>query len=124
LKIIQTYKFGEVCFADLNFRVETEAGKTILVIIAQSQILLDANHPSTIIFPLTTKLIDNVDPLRIRINSQDNLDKNSDIMIDQIRAIDNKRLIKGPLLQCDKNFMMKIESAINDSLGLNYAFSE
>ncbi|MSO14614.1 hypothetical protein h2es_1377 [Rickettsiales endosymbiont of Trichoplax sp. H2] len=72
---------------------------------------------------MTIKLIDNVDPLRIRINSQDNLDKNLDIMIDQIRAIDNKRLIKGPLLQCDKNFMMKIESAINDSLGFNYAFS-
>lgn len=115
----QKYKFGEIWLADLNPRIGTEPGKTRPVLIIQSQFLLEANHPSTIVLPLTTKLIDDAEPLRIRIKAQENLDKDSDVIIDQIRAIDNKRLINEPLLSCKGEFMAKIESALNDVLGFN-----
>ena len=118
----QKYKFGEIWVADLNPRMGTEPGKTRPVLIVQSKFLLEANHPSTIILPLTTKLIDNVEPLRIRIKAQENLDKDSDITIDQIRAIDNRRLINEPLLRCNKEFMERIGSAFNDVLGFNNTF--
>lgn len=115
----QKYKFGEIWLADLNPRIGTEPGKTRPVLIIQSKFLLEADHPSTIVLPLTTKLIDDAEPLRIRIKAQENLDKDSDVIIDQIRAIDNKRLINEPLLSCKGEFMAKIESALYDVLGFN-----
>lgn len=55
----------------------------------------EINHPSTIICPITTKLNNDSSILRIRIAKGNcGLDQNSDIMIDQIRAIDNSRLVK------------------------------
>jgi mRNA interferase MazF len=59
-------------------------------------VLLDISHPSTIIVPLTTNLIEHAEPLRIRIDALLQLEKDSDLLIDQIRSIDNKRLVKGP----------------------------
>ena len=94
-----TMKTGEIWLANLNPTKGTEAGKTRPVLILQSQILLNIQHPSTLIIPLTTNLIDDANPLRIRVQKQDRLEKDSDLLIDQIRAIDNKRLIDGPLTQ-------------------------
>ncbi|OJX11143.1 MAG: transcription elongation factor GreAB [Caedibacter sp. 37-49] len=104
--------YGEIWLADLNPRVDTEAGKVRPVLIIQSQALLDAKHPSTLIVPLTTNLIEDAEPLRIRILSQENLENDSDLVIDQIRAIDNKRLTQGPLAKCDNKFMKKVQNAI------------
>ena len=47
--------------------------------------------------PLTTKLVDQAAPLRIRIGATGALKKDSDALLDQVRAIDNRRLVQGPL---------------------------
>ncbi|MDP9360913.1 MAG: hypothetical protein M3P29_05610, partial [Acidobacteriota bacterium] len=39
----------------------------------QSQDLIDAGHPSSIVLPLTTNLIDGAEPLRIRIRAGERL---------------------------------------------------
>ena len=90
-------KRGEIWLADLNPPRGTEPGKTRPVIIVQAQALLDAEHPSTLVVPLTTRLVDAAEPLRIRIRASGSLKKDSDALIDQVRAIDNRRLIQGPL---------------------------
>ena len=90
-------KRGEIWLADLNPRRGTEAGKTRPVLIVQAQALLDAEHPSTLVVPLTTQLVDDAEPLRIRLRASGSLKKDSDALIDQMRAIDNRRLIHGPL---------------------------
>lgn len=115
--MIPKINHGEIWLANLNPSRGTEAGKYRPVLILQNQALLDIAHPSTIIIPLTTHLIDNAEPLRIRIKAQDNLEKDSDLLIDQIRAIDNKRLIKGPLACCAQNLMEQIYTAINNVIG-------
>jgi len=115
----QKFNFGEIWLADLNLKVGTELGKLRPVLIIQNQILLEINHPSTLIIPLTTKLIDDTEPLRIRIKAQARLAKNSDLLIDQIRAIDNKRLTTGPLMTCDNQFMKKVYKAISEVIGNN-----
>jgi mRNA interferase MazF len=76
------FNFGEIWIADLNPKVGTELGKLRPVLIIQNQILLEINHPSTLIIPLTTKLIDDTEPLRIRIRAQYKLEKDSDLLID------------------------------------------
>ena len=90
-------KRGEIWLADLNPRRGTEPGKTRPVLIVQAQALLDAEHPSTLVVPLTTQLIEAVEPLRVRIRAAGPLKKDSDALIDQVRAIDNRRLVQGPL---------------------------
>lgn len=107
---------GEVWIADLNPRKGTEPGKTRPVLIIQSQNLNDAEHPSTIVLPLTTNLIDDADPLRVRIRSEKL--RASDILIDQIRAIDNRRLVKGPVARLGSSTMAKIEAALREVLDL------
>src|SRR3954452_3835197 len=90
---------GEIWLADLNPPHGTEPGKTRPVLIVQSQALLDAAHPSTYVIPLTTKLIGDAEPLRIRVAASGRLRKESDLLMDQMRAIDNRRLVDGPLLR-------------------------
>jgi mRNA interferase MazF len=116
-------KHGEIWLANLNPTRGTEAGKCRPVLILQNQALLDVFHPSTIIIPLTTNLIDDAEPLRLRIKAQGQLEKNSDLLIDQIRAIDNKHLIKGPLAQCKANFLEKVHSAVCEVMNIR-AYSQ
>lgn len=108
----KNFNFGEIWLADLNPRQGTESGKKRPVLIIQNQTLLDIEHPSTVILPLTTNLIDNAYPLRIRITAKNNLRRDSDIMIDQIRAIDNKRITKEYLTTLDKNIMINVKDAL------------
>ncbi len=85
----------EIWLADLNPQIGTEAGKVRPVVVVQTNFLNEIGHPSTIICPITTKLNNESDILRIRINKGNcGLNENSDIMIDQIRAIDNSRFVK------------------------------
>ena|SRR5689334_5332630 len=113
----QKLNFGEVWLADLSPKAGTEPGKIRPVLIIQDQVLLDIKHPSTLIVPLTTNLTGDAEPLRIRIKAHNRLEKDSDLLIDQIRAIDNKRLNIGPLTICDKDFMIKVHKAIFEVIG-------
>jgi mRNA interferase MazF len=91
----QKLRQGEIWLANLNPNKGTEPGKTRPVLIIQNQTLLDIDHPSTLIVPVTTHLIEDAQPLRLRVKANERLEKDSDILIDQIRAIDNKRLIEA-----------------------------
>ena len=109
---------GAVWLADLNPRRGTEPGKTRPVLIIQNQALLDAGHPSTLVIPLTTRLIENAAPLRLRLSARDRLDRDSDLLIDQIRAIDDQRLVTGPLTLLGAEEMLRIYSAILEVMGI------
>jgi len=109
---------AEVWLANLNPRRGTEPGKTRPVLILQAQALIDAGHPSTLIVPLTTNLIDDAEPLRIRVHAKSSLRRDSDLLIDQIRAIDNLVLVKGPLARLDKGTMDRVSAAVREVLDL------
>ncbi|MEJ7610166.1 MAG: type II toxin-antitoxin system PemK/MazF family toxin [Ferruginibacter sp.] len=82
----------DIWLADLNPTVGTEPGKTRPVVIIQTDLLNDT-HLSTIICPVTTNVKSDVEILRVHLRKEQ-LQKLSDILVDQIRAIDNNRLIK------------------------------
>jgi mRNA interferase MazF len=109
---------GAVWLADLNPQRGTEPGKTRPVLIIQNQALLDAGHPSTLVIPLTTRLIEDAAPLRLRLRARDRLDRDSDLLIDQIRAIDNQRLVTGPLTLLGIEEMSQIYHAILEVMGI------
>ena len=85
----------EIWIADLNPQIGTEPGKTRPVLVVQTNFLNKIPHPSTIVCPITTSVQNDSDILRVHLKKgMANLHENCDVMIDQIRAIDNKRLIK------------------------------
>jgi mRNA interferase MazF len=109
---------GEIWLADLDPRRGTQPGKTRPVLIIQSQALLDAGHPSTLMVPLTTTLVDDAEPLRVRVPAAGRLRRESDLLIDQLRAIDNRRLIQGPLTRLPASLMDRVGRAVQDVLDL------
>jgi mRNA interferase MazF len=109
---------GEIWLADLHPRRGTEPGKRRPVLIVQSQALLDAGHPSTLVVPLTTTLVEDAEPLRVRVPAAGRLRQESDLLIDQLRAIDNRRLIQGPLTRLPAGFMERVGRAVQEVLDL------
>jgi mRNA interferase MazF len=85
-------KRGEVYLAYLNPNKGKEVGKLRPVLILQTDFLNEINHPTIIVLPLSTKLIDDAYPLRYRIKKRDKLEKDSDVLCDQIRAISVERI--------------------------------
>jgi mRNA interferase MazF len=85
----------EIWIADLNPQIGTEPGKTRPVLVIQTNLLNKIQHPSTLICPITTNVEKEADILRVHLKKgMSNLHEHCDIMIDQMRTIDNKRLIK------------------------------
>ena len=85
----------EIWLADLNPTIGTEPGKTRPVVIIQTNLLNKIPHPSTIVCPITRNVNKDTEILRVHLKKGTaNLHQACDIMMDQIRAIDNKRLVK------------------------------
>lgn len=89
-----TAKKYEVWLANLDPGFGTETGKTRPVLIVQTDIL-NKIHPSTLVCPITTNVKLDSQILRVHVKKGNAKVKEScDVMIDQLRAIDKKRLIK------------------------------
>ena len=84
----------DIWIADLNPRMGSEPGKVRPVLVVQTD-LLNSEHPSTIICPITTVVQPESVILRVHLKKGvAKLKGDCDIMIDQLRAIDNRRLLK------------------------------
>jgi len=86
---------GFLYLADLNPRQGTEPGKLRPVLVIQTDLLNDAGHPSTWVLPCTTRLaganlLRVVLPRGIAGNREE-----CEVMVDQSRAIDNRRLVRA-----------------------------
>ncbi|MBU0765755.1 MAG: type II toxin-antitoxin system PemK/MazF family toxin [Bacteroidetes bacterium] len=87
-------KRNEIWVANLDPRYGTETGKVRPVLIVQTD-LLNKFHPSTLVCPITTNV--KIESKILRVNIKKGIAKvkeDCEIMIDQLRAIDNRRLIK------------------------------
>jgi mRNA interferase MazF len=97
----------DILLANLNPSKGTEPGKIRPVVVIQSDLLNDI-HPSVIICPITTNVLVDSELLRVHLN-EGQLESKSDILVDQIRAIDKKRLISklGRLTQDQADKLME-----------------
>ena len=86
-----TIKKFHLYLADHNPRMGTEPGKTRPVVVVQTD-LLNTAHLSTLVCPITTKVVLSANILRVHLLAGTaGLAHPSDIMVDQLRAIDNRR---------------------------------
>jgi mRNA interferase MazF len=84
----------DIWIADLNPKMGTEAGKIRPVLVVQTD-LLNGEHPSTIVCPITTNVQPDSEILRVHLHKgSSKLKQDCDVMLDQLRAIDNRRLQK------------------------------
>jgi len=82
----------DIWLADMWPAKGTEPGKIRPVVVIQSD-NLNQTHLSTIVCPITSNVDMKLKRLRVHLPS-DQLDRPSDILVDQVRSIDNRRFIK------------------------------
>jgi len=90
---------GILYLADLQPRRGTEPGKTRPILVMQTDLLNEAGHPSTWILPCTTRSTGG-NLLRVQLpRGIAGNRRGCEVMIDQSRAIDNRRIVRavGPL---------------------------
>ena len=120
LKVLSmSIKQFEIWIADLNPQIGTESGKTRPVLVIQTNLLNKIPHPSTLICPISTNVKKESEILRVHLKKGTaKLQKDSDILIDQIRAIDNNRLI-SKIGQLPQNLIDLVKENIKIVLDLD-----
>ena len=84
-------KRGHVYVVDFNPRVRTKPGKLRPALVIQSNLVNEADYPSTIVIPTTTKLVEDPGILRFRLRKGDGgLDRDSDLLLGQLIAVANE----------------------------------
>jgi mRNA interferase MazF len=108
----------DICIADLEPQRGTETGKVRPILIVQTN-LLNNEHPSSVVCPITPNVEKDSEILRVHIKKGvANLKVDSDIMIDQIRAIDNRRLV-NKIGALTKDLQIKVKENIKIILDLD-----
>ena len=108
---------GDIFYAQLNPVIGSEQGGTRPVLVIQNDIG-NQYSPTTIVLAITSQISKAKLPTHIEMsNVKSSLDKNSVILAEQIRTIDKSRL-KYKVACLDEEFMVKVDKALEVSLGL------
>ncbi|MFP4662545.1 MAG: type II toxin-antitoxin system PemK/MazF family toxin [Halanaerobiales bacterium] len=108
---------GDVYYADLNPVVGSEQGGVRPVLIIQNDIG-NKYSPTVIVAAITSKIEKAKLPTHIEISAKNsNLEKDSVILLEQIRTIDKKRLQRH-ITHLDDTIISRVNDAIEISLGL------
>ena len=112
-------KRGSIYLAKFNPSKGTEPGKIRPCLVMQSDLLNEAGHPSTTVLPLSTQLIEDAAPLRYRVAARGGLESDSDVMLDQTRTIDNRRITSDMLTILAEKEISEVEAYWRIVLGLD-----
>jgi mRNA interferase MazF len=118
----QRGQLWEVDFEPQTHKQEPgKRGRPALVI--QTNILNEAGHATTIVIPCTTQVYRDGQgdgyPLRVALGKLGKLGAETDVLVDQIRAISNERLIGSkPVAELSRAHMKRVEEALKILTGL------
>ena len=111
-------KRGYLYYADLSPVVGSEQGGVRPVLIIQNDIG-NKYSPTVIVAAITSQINKAKLPTHIEISAHEyGLNKDSVILLEQIRTIDKKRL-REKIGCLDKNMMLKVDNSLQISLGLS-----
>ena len=110
-------KRGYIFYADLSPVVGSEQGGVRPVLVIQNDVG-NCYSPTVIVAAITSQIEKAKLPTHVEISSGEyNLEKDSVILLEQIRTIDKQRLNKK-ITQLDNRVMRKVDEALRISLGL------
>ncbi len=110
-------KRGDILLVNLEPVVGAEQGKIRPVVVIQND-FGNKTSPTTIITPITSKRYIKEFPTNVEITKEESgLKTDSTILLNQIRTIDKKRIIKK-LCSLNGEIMRKVNLAIKISLSL------
>ena len=110
---------GQLWEADFEPETHTEEpgkrGRPALII--QTNILNEAGHATTIVIPGTTQVYRDAQgdgyPLRVSLGKPGQMKEDTDLLIDQIRTISNRRLMGDkPIAVLSRAHMKRVEDAL------------
>ena len=107
---------GEIYYADLSPVVGSEQGGVRPVLVVQNDVG-NRYSPTVIIAAITSQLDKAKLPTHIEIKKEYGLEKDSVILLEQIRTLDKRRL-KEKVCTIDNETMQKVDIAIMISLGI------
>ncbi|GAV26478.1 mRNA interferase PemK [Carboxydothermus islandicus] len=108
---------GDIFYANLSPVIGSEQGGTRPVLILQNDIG-NLYSPTTIIAAITSQINKAKLPTHVEISAEESgLEKDSVILLEQIRTIDKSRL-KEKVSSLNKELMRKVNQALEISLGL------
>ena len=111
------YERGSIVLVSFNPQKKAEEiGKIRPAIIVSDTMLNDVLDLVSVV-AMTTNLIDDAEPLRIRIRAKNSLKSDSDAMIEQLRCISKTR-IGERIGRLNEEEMAKLEYGIQVMLGL------
>lgn len=110
-------KRGDVYYADLNPVVGSEQGGVRPVLIIQNDIG-NKYSPTIIVAAITSKINKAQLPTHVEISEgESSLERDSVILLEQIRTIDKKRL-KSEVANLSDEILDRVDTALGISLGL------
>ena len=109
---------GEIWVGNLNPNRGKEIGKIRPVLILQADFLIAQGEPTIIVLPLTTQVRKSKEPLHVTIPARDRLRHACQVMPEQPRTIDRKRLADGPLTRLTPEEMSAVERSFRAVTGL------
>src|SRR5690554_6919754 len=108
---------GDVFYAQLNPVIGSEQGGVRPVLVVQNDIG-NQYSPTTIVAAITSQIMKAKLPTHVEISAdKSGLEKDSVILMEQIRTIDKSRL-KQKVVSLDEETMEKVNTALEISLGL------
>lgn len=114
----RTIKRGDIFYADLNPVVGSEQGGRRPVLIISNDIG-NRHSPTVIVAAITSRVHTKAKlPTHTAVNDFEGLDKDSIILLEQIRTIDKHRLKQYMGLMPD-NIMARVDKALAISISLN-----
>jgi mRNA interferase MazF len=111
-------KRGEIWVGNLNPNRGAETGKIRPVLIVQADFLTQQGSETVVVLPLTTQVRASKEPLHVTIEARDRLRDSCQIMPEQPRTLDRRRLDGGPLTTLSALEMEKVEKALLVVLGM------
>jgi len=111
------YKRGDIVLVNFNPQKKPEEISKIRPAIIISDTQLNEILDLVSVVALTTNLIDDALPLRVRITKKENLKENSDAMIEQLRSVSKSR-IGEKLTSLNEEQLSQIEYGIKAMLAL------
>lgn len=111
-------KRGDIWVANLNPNRGAEVGKIRPVLILQDDALIDAGFPTVVVLPLTTQVRPDVATLRVTLKARDRLQQDCQIMIDQPRTLDRRRIGQGPLTRLTRAESQAVERSLLAVMGM------